>query len=136
MHHLRSRQSVTRFKLVSWLLCLMWLGIVATFGIFIYSLLAKDKQLASLTLWMILSSLLLGILQWVLSSRPHCPLCLTPPIAHRACSKHRNAKQLFGSYRLRVACSIILRKCFCCPYCGETTAVEAPPAAARHRKRC
>lgn len=135
MHHLHSLQSVTRFKLASWVLLLMWLVIPATFGVLIYSLLARDKQLASLTLWMIAGSLLLGILQWLLSSRPHCPICLAHPIAHHACSKHRNARQFFGSYRLRVACTIIFMNYFRCPYCGEATAVEARPGSPRYRRR-
>ena len=136
MHHLPSPQSVTRFKLTSWVLLLMWLVIPPTLGLIIYSLLCGDKQLTHLALWLLGGSVLVGIIQWLLGLRLRCPLCLAHPIAHDGCSKHRSAKHLFGSYRLRVACSIVFMNYFRCPYCGEATAVEVRQNSLRHRRRC
>ena len=135
MHHLRSRISATRFKLASWLLLLIWLVIPASLGVLIYSFHVADKQLAHLALWFFVGAVLLGIIQWALSSQSHCPLCLAHPIARRGCCKHRNAKQFLGSYRLRVACTIIFMNYFRCPYCGEATAVEARPGSSRYRRQ-
>ena len=48
-----------------------------------------------------------------------------PPLSNRGCARNRNAYRLFGSYKLAVAGSILLRNSFRCPYCGEPTAMVA-----------
>jgi hypothetical protein len=64
------------------------------------------------------------LLQWIMASRTNCPLCVTPVLANKSCSKNRHARQLFGSYRMRVATTILFRNLFRCPYCGELTALK------------
>ena len=123
MYHLRSQSAVTRFKLASWLLFFKWLLIPSAIAVLMYSVITIDRQLAHLAAGMFATALLVGVIQWAISTRAHCPLCLAPPIAHRCCSKHRKAKRLLGSYRLRVACTVIFRNYFRCPYCGEPTAI-------------
>jgi len=66
----------------------------------------------------------LRVIQWFLASRAKCPLCMVPSLSNRGCAKNRNARKLFGSYRLRVAGTILLRNYFRCPYCGEPTVME------------
>ena len=124
MHRLRSRHSVFRFKTASWLLVCKWLLIACAIGLLLYSLIAGERRLSLLAFGLGAASVLVGVVQWVLSVQARCPLCLTPPIAHRRCSRHRSAKRLFGSYRFRVACAVIFQKHFRCPYCGEWTAVD------------
>jgi hypothetical protein len=64
------------------------------------------------------------IIQWGMARRARCPLCMTPVMETKRCSKHRNAKPFLGSYRLRVALSIIFKGSFRCPFCHEPTAIQ------------
>jgi hypothetical protein len=63
----------------------------------------------------------MAILQWMVASKARCPLCHTPILADKACSRHRQAKNAFGSHRTRVALAIIFKNQFYCPYCNEPT---------------
>lgn len=65
------------------------------------------------------------LMAWVVSARLRCPLCTMPVFQNRRCSKHRNAKPLFGSYRLKVAMTVLFQGRFRCPYCGEPTGMVA-----------
>ena len=124
MYHLRSRYAVICFKLAAWILFINWLMIPAAFITLLGAWINIDKQLAWIAISLFGASALAGVIQWGLATLARCPLCLTLPIAHRICSKHRKAKRLLGSYRLRVACSVIFTRSFRCPYCGESTAVD------------
>jgi hypothetical protein len=64
---------------------------------------------------------LLFIGQWITASRARCPLCTIPPLLRKGCQKNRQSKRVFGSYRMRVAMTVLLRGSFQCPYCGEST---------------
>lgn len=68
---------------------------------------------------------------WFLSSRARCPLCMVPPLHPKSCQKHRRAKRLFGSHRLRVATTVLFRDFFQCPYCGEATKIAARVRSSR-----
>ena len=124
MYHLRSRHTAVCLKLAAWLLLINWLLLPAAFIVLILAWVRIDRQLALLSVCLIAAAGVVGVIQWGLSALVRCPLCLTTPIARRACSKHRKAKRLLGSYRLRVACAVIFRKYFRCPYCGKTTTVN------------
>ena len=71
--------------------------------------------------------LMLGctVANFVIGGRLKCPLCMMPPLANRGCARHRDAGRMFGSYRLVVAGSILIKDSFRCPYCGEPTVMEA-----------
>jgi DNA-directed RNA polymerase subunit RPC12/RpoP len=69
------------------------------------------------------ASLISYFLEWGLSSRARCPLCMIPPLHPKRCQKNRRAKRLLGSYRLQVATSVLFRDHFHCPYCGEATKI-------------
>ena len=134
MYHLRSKHSVAYFKLSSWLLVCKWLLIIVAAAVLVFSIIVIERKPLYLAIGLFGAVVVMAVLQWTLAAQARCPLCLTPPTAHRRCSKHRNARRLFGSYRLRVACSVILKNSFRCPYCGETTAVEVrsnPPISGR-----
>lgn len=131
MHRLPSHYAVTRFKLAAWVLFFMSLMIPSTFGVLVYSMVTFDREIMQLALALIGGTLLLAILQWCFACRARCPLCHAKSISNSGCSKHRNAKPLFGSYRLRVAATIIFRQYFRCPYCGESTVVK-PRTTALH----
>jgi len=75
-------------------------------------------------LGLLATSLLLFFVQRLMAGRAKCPLCLTPPLVHKSCQKNREARTFLGSYRLRVALSVLLLRRFTCPYCGEPTRCE------------
>lgn len=132
MHRLPSQHAVTRFKVASWLIVLLFVLLLATPGVLVHSLITADRNLASLALGLMIGTIAVGIIQWAVATRARCPLCHAKSIARNGCSKHRNARSLFGSYRLRVALSIIFQKKFRCPYCGESTAAEARTSSRKH----
>jgi hypothetical protein len=72
-------------------------------------------------------------LNFMMSGRLRCPLCMVTPLQNRRCSKHRSAPKLFGSHRLSVALSILFKQSFRCPYCGEATAMQVRPRGGRPR---
>lgn len=131
MHRLPSQSAVTRFKAASWLMVLLSILLLATPGVLVHSLVTSDRHLASLALGLMVGTVTVGITQWMVAARARCPLCHAKSIARNGCSKHRNARALFGSYRLRVAMSIIFQNKFRCPYCGESTAAKAREAGRR-----
>ncbi len=96
----------------------------ATIGILVYSLLDNNKELTIIGFAFGGATLLTSLLQWIMASRTRCPLCLTPVLARKACSKNRNARKLLGSYRLRVAMGVLFKGFFRCPYCNEPSVME------------
>ena len=80
--------------------------------------------------WFVCAGVSVGIVlfclavNFALSSRLRCPLCMVPPMQNRGCSKHRTATRMLGSYRLKVATSIMFKDSFRCPYCGEPTSMQ------------
>lgn len=124
MHQFFSHAAVFRFKLASWLLVLLWLLVPATLGVFIYTLLFDETKLKNLLLGLNIATVAAAIIQWPLSSHVRCPLCLGQAISRSGGSRNRKAKTLFGSHGLRVACTAIFSKYFCCPCCGETTEMK------------
>ena len=82
-----------------------------------------DKNLAFASVGFLGLTFLIASLQWWLSASTRCPLCLTPILSTTNCAKHRKAKKLLGSYRLRLAVDIVFNESFTCPYCHEPTAM-------------
>jgi hypothetical protein len=135
MHQFFSRAAVLRFKLASWLLVLLWLLVPATLGLLIYTLLSDDTKFKDLLLGLNIATVAAVIIHWPLSTQARCPLCLGQAISQGGVSKNRKAKPLFGSYGLRVACSAILRRYFCCPNCGETTELKVRSRGSHRQQR-
>jgi hypothetical protein len=133
MHRLPSSRAVTRFNLASWGMILVGLLILPVVGCSVCGFFLMDSLLLEVALYLIVATFSIGIIQWLVSLNIRCPLCLTRLMVGQRCSKHRRAKKFLGSYRLRVACGVVLNKKFCCPYCGESTAVEARTVAADRR---
>ncbi|MEO5714609.1 MAG: hypothetical protein ABIT37_14075 [Luteolibacter sp.] len=127
MHRLSSRSSVYRFRFAALLLCTRCMLAVASVGVLLYSLFINDRELTIIGIAMGTVTLFSILLQWMISARTRCPLCLTPVLANKECSKHRHARKLLGSHRLRVALAILFKGSFRCPYCHEPTSVEARP---------
>ena len=94
------------------------------------AILLDDKQLTHIAIASGVLTLLCMAAQWILARRALCPLCMTPVLANKLCAKHRNARKLLGSHRLRVAVSVLTKGTFTCPYCYEASEMEV-----RHRRR-
>jgi hypothetical protein len=90
----------------------------------LYSLAVVNRELGMVSMGLFAIAIILTILEWIFCARTRCPLCLTPVLAAKSCSKHRKARKLMGSYRLRVALGILCKNSFQCPYCSESSALE------------
>jgi hypothetical protein len=124
MHRFQSQSTITRFRLASFLLCLKLLLIPGILGLLAYSIVESDHKLTYIALGAAGGTLMLAVLQFLLAGRARCPLCMTPVLASKGCSKHRNARTFFGSYRLRVALAVLFKGSFKCPYCNEPSVME------------
>lgn len=124
MHRFPSKSIIIRFKFTAILLCLGCLMVPAVAGTLSYSIMTDDPGLTKIGIALLVLTVLVAILQCMLASRTRCPLCMTPVLASKRCSKHRNARTFLGSHRLRVAFAILFKNAFKCPYCNEVAAME------------
>jgi hypothetical protein len=124
MHKMPSVQSIRRIRVAAMLLLANCLLTPAAAGVLIHSFIIHDPQRSLIGLGMLLLGVIAVLLQWLVSNRANCPLCMTPVLGNKDCTKHRSAKTLLGSHRLRVAVSLLCTGRFRCPYCGEPTLHE------------
>jgi hypothetical protein len=124
MHHVRSASRVLCFRVAAFLLFFICLLAVVAVGLLIQSILTNDFRLTIAGSGFAILCLFLFIPQWALGAHTNCPLCWTPVIASKSCSKHLHARKLMGSHRLRVALAVLFKNQFRCPYCNESTALE------------
>lgn len=93
-------------------------------GVLTYAVVLVNSRAMIVGSGLVILTGLLLILQWITANRIGCPLCRTPVLAPKACMKHRRARTILGSHRLRVAMAILLKNRFRCPYCNESTSME------------
>ncbi len=124
MHRLPNQQTVRRFRMAAMLLLCKRLLVIGLPVFLVYSLIIVDHDLTHVGLAMMGVSVLLAIFLWALVNRLRCPLCLGLPLAISGSVKNRRALRLLGSYRFRVAVTILTKGHFRCPDCGEFTSVE------------
>ncbi len=124
MHRFQSSSTILRLRFAALLVVLKTFLVPTTGGLLIYSLAADRQKWIYLSLGMVGLTLVVIVLQWMVAARTRCPLCMTPVLATKACSKHRKAKRLFGSYRLKAALSMLTLGYFYCPYCNEPSVLE------------
>lgn len=130
MHRFRSKSVIVRFKFAAFLLCLKYIFPSVAVAFLLASILTNDDGQTHIAISLGGLTLLCMAIQCILARRALCPLCMTPVLANKLCSKHRNAKKLFGSHRLRVAVSVLSKGSFTCPYCHEASEMKV-----RHRRR-
>lgn len=124
MHHPHSNAAATRLRLAA-LLLLGNCGLaIAGVGLLGYSIVTISREVMLAGTALMVLALVLVVVQWMAAARTGCPLCRTPVLAPKLCSKHRRAKTLLGSHRLRVAVAVVFRNQFRCPYCNESTGLE------------
>ena len=131
MHRFPSKSTISRFRFVAFLLCFRCVAVALVGGVLVYSFIENDQDLTIVAMGLGLVCVLISLVQWSLAGRTRCPLCQTPVLARNGCAKHRSARTVLGSYRLRVALAILFRGSFKCPYCHEPSVMEA---RSRHRK--
>lgn len=124
MHRLRYSSCVIRFRLSAFLMLANFLLAAIAAGMLIHSMIIESRPLAMAGIALMTFCMLLVIVQWMAASLAACPLCHTAVLAPKSCMKHRRARTLLGSHRLRVASSVIFRNRFRCPYCNEFTTME------------
>ena len=124
MHRFQNNSTLVRLRLAALLLGLKYLFIPLSIGLLGFAFYNDNQELIMIAVGVSAMTILMMILQWILAARPRCPLCLTPVLASKTCSKHRRARRLLGSHRLRVALAILFRGQFLCAYCNEPTAME------------
>lgn len=124
MHRFPSSAAIRRIRLAALFLCLKCTLVPVSAGLLIYGIATHDIPMVRVGLGLAVASVVLQILQVLFAARTFCPLCRTPVLAKKHCRKHRSAKKLFGSYRLRVGTAALLARSFRCPYCGEPSTLE------------
>ena len=124
MHRFPSKHSVTRFRLAALLLAFKYLLLLASVVLVPSSLFIHSRQMTYAGLICLALAGLTLIIQCQVASRANCPLCVTPVLAVKSCVKHRNARRLLGSYRLRVTLAVLFLNRFRCPYCGECSLLQ------------
>jgi len=131
MHHLRSSTDVRRFRFAAFLLFVICLLAPVAGCLLAQSLWLGDFNLTMAGSGIAFLCCVLIVPLWAQGYHTNCPLCWTPVLAPRSCAKHRDARKIMGSHRLRVALAILFRNQFRCPYCNESTALEVHPTS-RH----
>lgn len=133
MHRLPSKSSILRFRLAALLLWFNLLLALATVAAFVHAFMERHRDEVIIAIGVMGLYLLSVCLQWLLATKTKCPLCITPVLAAKACSKNKKARRLFGSYRLRVATNLLFRNYFRCPYCSEPTQLTVRPRSSGDR---
>lgn len=138
MHYPHSRSLIRRYRIAAILFLGSYLLAVASFCLLGYSLLTDNRRWSMIGIGFILFCMALFVGQWIAATGTGCPLCRTPVLAPKTCMKHRRARKLLGSYRLRVSLAILFKGQFRCPYCNESSQLtlrETMPGHWQNHKR-
>jgi hypothetical protein len=124
MHRLPSNSAVRRIRITSLLMLGKCLLTFAAVGVLACAITINDRNLVQIGCGLLSLAALMVLLQWIISARANCPLCMTPVLGNKKCSKHRTSTSTLGSHRLRVALEVLFLNRFRCPYCGELCEVK------------
>ncbi len=72
------------------------------------------------------ASIITGFLALLTGTKCQCQLCQVSLMSYQKYSKHRNAKRLLGSYRLKLSLSVLTLNRYICGSCGETFSCNVP----------
>lgn len=121
MHQFRSNSPVFWIRISALSFFLWVISAVVLAGLTGYAVWHSSHEM----MLMVLTGIGVFVLTWLLymlaASLCKCPLCRSGPMSSKRCVRHRNARRLFGSYRMRVAAGVLFTNHFRCPYCGEPT---------------
>ena len=127
MHYLKFRSLARALFSSSLVLILAFLSGITVIVLVVALWLTGNDDLIIPTAVFTGGFILVALLQAILSSRTACQLCQTYVLRAITCSKNPRARPLFGSYRLKVAVTIVFKGKFCCPYCGEEFNIWVSP---------
>lgn len=131
MHRLPSELTLRRFKITSFLVFFVWFCVPVVLGLLFLGFYTAQHHWLAWAAGVAGFGILCMIICFFLSGRVKCPLCMMPPLQNRRCSRHRTSETWLGSYKLKVAQSILFKGSFRCPYCGEPTAMEVRQRSGR-----
>jgi len=134
MHRLSSKSAIFRFRVAALLLWINSLIFLASIAALVNAIIERSHRHVLLAIILMGSLLILALVQWLVALQTKCPLCITPVLAAKNCAKNKKARKIFGSYRLRVAASLLLRNYFRCPYCSEPTELVVRDRHSRSRR--
>lgn len=121
MHQYRSKSPVIWIRLTAFFFCLFLLVGLGLAAFAVYAVLHSTHEMMIRLLYAIGTFVGCWLVYMYSALMCKCPLCRSGPMTPKRCAKHRQAGRLFGSYRLRVAATVLLLNRFRCPYCGEST---------------
>lgn len=119
MHRFRSGTTIRRMRLTAFVVLATTLLVPVSGLLLFVSYVLNRHELLVAGLYVMSLTVFMLILRWAFTLRTRCPLCMARVMAKNPYSSHRRAKMIFGSHRLRVALSVLLRNGFTCPYCNE-----------------
>ena len=127
MHRLRSTGLLRGFRIASLLVTLKFVLLGVAAGILVDAVMQTDWRRTLLGFGVAASTVLISLGRALTLAHVRCPLCMSTVFSPFGTVKHSKARSLLGSYRLRVALSILFRNNFTCPYCNEPTAMKLRP---------
>lgn len=122
MHSFRSSRHLIQLRLAAFCLIALTVVAIGALATGAYALIHVDPEFLKICFSCVCVVVALALLYRIMAGSASCPLCRNQPLISKHCQKHRKAKQLFGSYRYRVAAAVLFSGRFRCPYCGESTA--------------
>ena len=126
MHQLRTHAACRRFRWAALWFVAKCLLVLIALPILLLAFVQTDWQLTLMGLSILATAGVSSLIRIILGQSARCPLCMVPVFLGNGCSKHRSARTILGSHRLRLALAILFLGHFRCPYCGEPTCVSVP----------
>lgn len=128
MHTFRSKRTVLRFQITAWLECATWLLAPLTVAVMTWGICAFDTAIITLAFQISGCCAICAAARWLTGMTTYCPLCRAAVLGAPRCQKHRHARKLLRSHRLKAAVDVVRLGQFTCPYCNERAAVMIRPA--------
>ena len=127
MHHIQKKFRARSYRRASYLFIAASLSLLTTVGFVAYAFFYSSQDNFMIISILIGATAFFWVLSMIASGNCRCQLCQTSNMRSLKCSRHKNAKRLLGSYRLRVSTSIFFTNSFRCPYCGEAFSLSPKP---------
>jgi len=127
MHHIQKSFRTRSYRRASFVFIAAYLSLLATLGFVAYTFYKSSQNDLMIISILIGVSAFFWMLSMIASGNCRCQLCQTANMRSLKCSRHKKAKRLLGSYRLRVSTSIVFMNSFRCPYCGEAFSLSPKP---------
>lgn len=120
MHGFHNHRQIWVLRLCSLCYVAMMILFAAGAGIAFMAVLESSQNIMKWVIAVMSVWAFFALLFRITASAVSCPMCMNKPLGFKRCSKHIRAKPVFGSYRLTVVSSVLLRNQFLCPHCGQS----------------